>query len=145
MSIFAGDREISLQPAQEYADTTITQRDCQRPWICGGDVFENFIIVDALDECQRTDNCLPAFLTEVFSLQAKTGANFFATSRRIPDIEARFGRYLKRDVLASYDDVICYLHSHILELRPFVQKAPGLQEKIWTEIAASVEGMYVEC
>ncbi len=88
-----------------------------------------FILVDALDECQRSDSCLSAFLTEVFSLQAKTGANLFATSRRIPDIEARFARCLKRDVLASYDDVICYLHGHISELRPFVQKAPGLQEK----------------
>jgi hypothetical protein len=40
-----------------------------------------FIIVDALDECQASDGCRARFLTEIFSLQTKTGANLFTTSR----------------------------------------------------------------
>jgi hypothetical protein len=48
------------------------------------------IIVDALDECQVSDGCRMTFLTEIFSLQTKTKANLFATSRFIPDITEKF-------------------------------------------------------
>jgi Cdc6-like AAA superfamily ATPase len=46
-----------------------------------------FIIIDALDECQICDGGCKRFLSEIFGLQAKTGANLFATSRFIPEIK----------------------------------------------------------
>jgi hypothetical protein len=64
-----------------------------------------FIIVDALDECQASDGCRSTFLSEIFSLQARTGANFFATSRPIPHIEAEFKGCYRREILASNEDV----------------------------------------
>src|SRR4051794_10623486 len=51
-----------------------------------------FIIIDALDECQVSDEGRGKFLSEIFKLQAKTSANLFATSRFIPDIKAEFER-----------------------------------------------------
>jgi len=49
-----------------------------------------FIIVDALDEYQVSDGGRRRLLSEIFSLQAKTGASFFATSRFIPGITNMF-------------------------------------------------------
>jgi Cdc6-like AAA superfamily ATPase len=43
-----------------------------------------FIIVDALDECQITDDCRTRFLREIFNLQKMCSVNFFTTSRPIP-------------------------------------------------------------
>jgi hypothetical protein len=42
-----------------------------------------FLIIDALDKCQVSGDCR-RFLSEIFSLQAKTGASLFATSPFIP-------------------------------------------------------------
>jgi hypothetical protein len=51
-----------------------------------------FIIIDALDECSATDRVLSQFMEELFSLQAKTGSSFFATSRPILGIPEEFER-----------------------------------------------------
>ena len=57
-----------------------------------------FIIIDALDECQVSDGGRRKFLSEIFNLQAKTGANLFATSRFIPEIMKEFeGMYIVGD------------------------------------------------
>jgi Cdc6-like AAA superfamily ATPase len=49
-----------------------------------------FIVIDALDECQVSNNCRKTFLSELFSLQAKCVGNLFATSRFIPEITQNF-------------------------------------------------------
>ncbi|RYP77344.1 hypothetical protein DL771_001139 [Monosporascus sp. 5C6A] len=49
-----------------------------------------FIIIDALDEYQAINGGRARFLSEVFNLQANCGANIFATSRFIPEIQERF-------------------------------------------------------
>jgi NACHT domain len=102
-----------------------------------------FIIVDALDECQASGKCRSTLLLEIFSLQAKTKANFFATSRRIPDIEREFKVYPSREILASDEDVRRYLDSHMSELPEFISKKPDLQEEIKIEIVKVIDGMYV--
>jgi hypothetical protein len=101
-----------------------------------------FIIIDALDECQASNGCRLMFLTHIFSLQAKTRTNFFATSRLIPDIETEFKGCLRREILASDEDVRRYLDGHMLHLPKFVFKRPDLQEEIKTKITRAVEGMY---
>jgi hypothetical protein len=102
-----------------------------------------FLIVDALDECQMTDRCRSKFLSEMFNLRAKTGANLFVTSRPILDIEKEFKGYVSREILASDEDVRRYLDYHISQLPAFVLKRPDLQEEMKTEIIRAVEGMYV--
>jgi hypothetical protein len=101
-----------------------------------------FIVVDALDECQASDCCRSKFLSEVFSLQAKTRINFFATSRPIPDIEREFKGYPSCEILASDEDVRRYLDGHMSQLPGFVSKRQDLQKEIKTIITEAVEGMY---
>jgi Cdc6-like AAA superfamily ATPase len=102
-----------------------------------------FIIVDALDECQVYDNCRTRFLSEIFNLQAKTGANLFVTSRFIPEIMRKFEGSISLEVRASDEDVQRYLDGHISLLPSFVLRRPGLQKEIKTKILKAVDGMYV--
>jgi hypothetical protein len=102
-----------------------------------------FIIVDALDECQISDGCRQRFLSSLFSLQAKCGANLFATSRLISSIEKEFQGNSKLEIRASEEDVRKYLNGHLYRLPGFVARSPELQEEIKTDIVKAVDGMYV--
>ncbi|KAH8650295.1 hypothetical protein BGZ60DRAFT_389194, partial [Tricladium varicosporioides] len=102
-----------------------------------------FIIIDALDECQVSESNLETFLSHIFSLQARTSLNFFATSRPIPYIVAEFKNCRSRDILASKEDVHRYLQAQMQHLPKFVHRNPDLQGKIKTEIIDSVEGMFL--
>ncbi|PMD63451.1 uncharacterized protein K444DRAFT_556103, partial [Hyaloscypha bicolor E] len=98
-----------------------------------------YIVVDALDECQ----CWSTFLSDIFSLQAKTGVKLFTTSRPIPDIEEMFKECLSLEILASDEDIGKYLNGHMSQLPTFVLRKPELQEEIVTEIVHAVEGMFL--
>jgi hypothetical protein len=100
-----------------------------------------YIVIDALDECQLSNGCRSTFLSSIFSLQAKTGAKLFATSRPIPDIQELFKGCLSLEILASDEDVGKYLNGHKSRLPAFVLRKPELQEEIMTEIVKAVEGM----
>ena len=100
-----------------------------------------YIIIDALDECQLSGGCRPRFLSSILSLQARTGARLFATSRSIPDIEKTFKNCLSLEILASDEDIQIYLNNHMSQLPTFVLSKPKLQEEIVTEIVKAVKGM----
>ena len=100
-----------------------------------------FIIIDALDECAASDGGRGEFLSEIFKLQAKTGANLFATSRFIPDITEEFKGSPSLEIRANGEDVRRYLDGHMSHLRPFVSRKPDLQEEIKDEIVHAVDGM----
>lgn len=100
-----------------------------------------FIIIDALDECQVSDGDRSRFISNIFNLQAKTGAKLFTTSRPILDIEKQFKGYLSCEILASDEDVRRYLDGHMSQLPTFILSRPKLQEEIKTEIVRAVEGM----
>lgn len=100
-----------------------------------------YILVDALDECNSSDRS--RFLANIFDLQAKTGAKFFATSRPIPDIVKEFSGSLSREILASNEDVQRYLDDHMSQLPTFVLSGPLLQEEIKSAIVRAVDGMCV--
>jgi hypothetical protein len=102
-----------------------------------------FIIVDALDECQASNKCRARFLSELFDLQKRHGANILATSRFIPEIIDRFGAGVSLEIRASTDDVARYLENHVQDLPSIVQEDPQLQEEITTGISKTVDGMCV--
>jgi hypothetical protein len=102
-----------------------------------------FFIVDALDECQASDDCWTRILLELFNLQTRYGANIFATSRFIPEISYQFKGTMTLEISASPDDVARYLEGHIGQLPSFVQQNQQLQEEIKTRISDAVDGMYV--
>jgi hypothetical protein len=102
-----------------------------------------FIIVDALDECPVSDGCRQRFLSGTFNLQAKCGANLFATSRPISSIEKEFEGNSRLDIRASEKDVRRYLEGQMFRLPGFVARSLELQEQIKTDIVKAVDGMYV--
>lgn len=102
-----------------------------------------FIIVDALDECQVSNGYRTKFLSEIFILQAKCGANIFATSRFIPQIIENFKGSLSIEIRARSDDVQRYLDGHMSQLPSFVVDNLELQKEIKTKIIKVVDGMCV--
>jgi hypothetical protein len=97
------------------------------------------IIIDALDECQVSDGCRIKFLTEIFSLQIKTRANLFATSRFIPDITEKFKESTIFEIRAHDKDVRQYLDSRISHSGQKLLETH--REEIKTEITKAVDGM----
>jgi Cdc6-like AAA superfamily ATPase len=102
-----------------------------------------FIIVDALDECQVSDDCRSRFLDEVFNLQAKCAVNFMATSRAIPEISERFTGAKLVTISATTEDVRNYVDGHLSQLPSFVRRSPELKEEVVSGIIRAIDGMYV--
>jgi Cdc6-like AAA superfamily ATPase len=101
-----------------------------------------FIVIDALDECQAFGGDRKSFLSEIFNLQANTGANIFATSRFIPAITEEFKGCLSVEIRAMDGDVQKYIAGHISRLPSFVSDRPELQREIEAEIISAADGMY---
>jgi hypothetical protein len=107
------------------------------------DYSRTFIIIDALDECQVSDGDRSKFLSDLFHLQAMTGANLFVTLRFIPEVVNKFEGSIKLEIRASNEDVLRYINERIpqlLQLR--ISKYPDLQHTIRKEILKAVDGMY---
>ena len=100
-----------------------------------------FIVVDALDECQATE-CRLRFLPEIFSLQAKTRANLFATSRINDEIASLFDGALSLKIRAIDGDVETYLNGQMTLLQSDILDN-DIRNMIRTEIISAVDGMYV--
>jgi Cdc6-like AAA superfamily ATPase len=103
-----------------------------------------FIIIDALDECQSSSGGRTRFLTELFDLQATSGANLLVTSRFIPETVKEFEeRSVRLEIRASNDDLQRYLNGHMLKLPSFVSRNTALQNEVKTAIINAVDGMYM--
>jgi hypothetical protein len=100
-----------------------------------------FILVDALDECQTSEQCRSRLLREIFAVQAQCGANIFATSRHIPEIEDRFNGSILLEIRASPGDVGAFVDGHLNLLPSFVGRSPALQEEVRDAIINVVDGM----
>ena len=100
-----------------------------------------FIVVDALDECQTSDDCRARFLSTLFDLQVRSKINLFATSRVIPDISERFEGSPHLEVRASDFDIRRYLEGHIAELGAVVTEKNDLRDAIIDTITGAVHGM----
>jgi hypothetical protein len=102
-----------------------------------------FIVVDALDECQVSDNCRSRFLSEIFTLQQKCEVNIFATSRFILQVTEKFKGHTSLEIRAHNEDVRKYLEGRILRSdRKFLKT---FHEEIKTKITKAVDGMHVPC
>ncbi|KAL6406233.1 hypothetical protein AUP68_10402 [Ilyonectria robusta] len=100
-----------------------------------------FIVVDALDELQAYGGCRTKFLSEMFSLQAKTEANLFATSRPNLEIEKEFKGCISREIRASGEDVRKYLDAGISQGESSILKRRDLQEDVTAGIVNAVDGI----
>lgn len=102
-----------------------------------------FLIIDALDECQTSDGCRSKFLTEIFNLNAKCGANIFATSRFILEVITKFDRSMSLEICASMGDIQMYLEGNMSQLTAFEDWDDQLRDEIKTSISNAVDGMCV--
>ncbi|KAK8048380.1 hypothetical protein PG994_010110 [Apiospora phragmitis] len=102
-----------------------------------------FIVVDALDECQTSDDCRARFLSTLFDLQARSKIHLFATSRVIPDISERFEGSPHLEVRASDSDIRRYLEGNIAELGAVVTEKIDLRDAIINTITDAVHGMFL--
>lgn len=102
-----------------------------------------FIVIDALDECRVSDGGRTKFLTEILSIQGKTGVNLFATSRVDPAVAKLFEQSMSLEIRARNEDVQRYLDGQMSQLPSFVQSSPDLQDEIKTTISKAVDSMYV--
>ena len=84
---------------------------------------KSFIVVDALDKCQVSEGCRKIFLAGLFNVQAKCGANIFATSWPISSIEKEFEGSQMLEIRASDEDVRRCLYGHMFRLPGFVARS----------------------
>lgn len=102
-----------------------------------------FIVVDALDECQVSNGSRTRFLSEISNLQTTCGANFFATSRFIPEIVKNFGKSLSLEIRANKRDIETYLEANMRRFSAFNEWNQQLRDDIKFGISDAVDGMYV--
>ncbi|KAK0759107.1 hypothetical protein N5P37_008596 [Trichoderma harzianum] len=99
-----------------------------------------FIIIDALDECQTSNNSRIKFLFKLFDIQGESHINIFATSRPIPEVQEKFKESAVIEVRAHTDDVKNYLESQISQSdSEFLNIC---REDIKTKITEAAEGMF---
>jgi hypothetical protein len=101
-----------------------------------------FILIDALDECQVSDGGRRTLLSDIFKLQTKTGANFFATSRFNDEITKEFEGALSLEIRAIDEDLQKYLDGQMLLLQPPLLKHAKIRDMIRREVVNAVDGMY---
>ncbi|KAJ5560253.1 hypothetical protein N7513_002652 [Penicillium frequentans] len=104
-----------------------------------------FVVVDALDECQRARGCRSRFLSHIFALQDAFSINFFATSRPIPEIEETFEDCLQKHIIAPEEDIRNFLHSeiHMPQMPKLIQRDNDLQKEITTQIVDLADGIFL--
>lgn len=108
-----------------------------------------FIIVDAIDECQASNEGRKPFLSLLFNLQDDTSFSLFVTSRFIPNVMKEFERRKETTfqfIRADEEDMQRYLDTHISRLPVFVQSSHrllGFRDKIKKVITQQADGMYV--
>lgn len=112
-----------------------------------------YIVVDALDECLDTTNTRTSLLDSLFEAQQwpKTSVGLLATSRSVPEVEARFQTALRVEIRAHEEDIHQYLSQHINELKVDPQKELELagvkmpvREAILARITHLADGMLAQ-
>ncbi|PQE31443.1 hypothetical protein CJF32_00008075 [Rutstroemia sp. NJR-2017a WRK4] len=102
-----------------------------------------FILVDALDESQLNPRDRAKVLTSLFDLQAKIGANLFATSRSILDVTREFEGSSIVEISAREADVQKFVNHQMDRLPEFVLRNLNMQAEIKTTISNAVNGMFL--
>lgn len=98
-----------------------------------------YIVVDALDECQRdTRQQLTAKLRD---LQTVADVRLMATSRFLPDVEDAFQLALRLEIKASDEDVKQFVAGQINRLPACIQRNATLQEMMQEKIIEAADGM----
>ncbi|EPS37531.1 hypothetical protein H072_8751 [Dactylellina haptotyla CBS 200.50] len=104
---------------------------------------KTFILMDALDECSEVRGLFSQIHTQILAFQATTKANYFATSRFIPDITKRFEKERTLEIRASDSDLRKYLENQCQYVPGIVGDEYKLREYVVTQIIRGVDGMFL--
>ena len=99
-----------------------------------------FIVVDALDECPKTER--DELIDELQKLKAV--ANVLVTSRKIESIELAFRGATHLEIHALNTDLEIYIRSKTQEdrrLKDYMRRDPSLQETVVETIVGNAKGM----
>jgi hypothetical protein len=100
-----------------------------------------FVIVDALDECQMSDNIRSKFIDALLHLQSReSNVNILARSRNVLDVVEAFDGHSRLEIVAKRDKIELYMRNQMSNLRA-VSKYPSLQHEIIGCIASVADGM----
>ncbi|KAL4780700.1 purine and uridine phosphorylase [Aspergillus varians] len=130
---------------KRYHDGAHLQRDeIARLLVTASNAYSRvYIVVDALDECSDSDGTRDAVITHILRLQEQCNISLFTTSRRIPDITAKFEGFPSVEIRASDADVKQYAEGHVFGISNWVRKNPELSRLIVSEIVRSASGMFL--
>lgn len=104
-----------------------------------------FIVIDALDECENTDD----FLLEIFTILQDTEAKLFATTRPSESVEKRFKNGLFLEISADSEDVQDYIRGRLSEFKVLSDENLDIRDEIKTylkreiiaKISNAIDGM----
>ena len=78
----------------------------------------DFIIVDALDECQMSDNVRSKLIESLLRLQSREGnVKLLTTARPVPDIVEAFDGHSRLEIVAPKNDIEQYIRTQMSSLR----------------------------
>ncbi|KAI1278658.1 hypothetical protein F5Y07DRAFT_397679 [Xylaria sp. FL0933] len=103
---------------------------------------EVFVIIDALDECNTSNECRIDLLTELFQLQHSSMVRIFATSRINSGIASLFRSASHIQILAHAEDLGSYLESR---MKRYDQDLFDdiLRQSVIAEIVKAAKGMFL--
>ncbi|KAJ5962647.1 ankyrin [Penicillium viridicatum] len=99
-----------------------------------------FVVIDALDECEKSGGCRNVFLSHIFELQRIGHVKVLATARPIPEIvEIFIGKSL--EIRARDNDVREYLRGRISQTGSDLLK--GYEREIENRITEAADGIFL--
>ena len=105
-----------------------------------------FILVDAIDECSKSNGTRDTVLTTLENLLGSPNRRLIMTSRHITGIKTCFADVVYLEIRASDANIRKYLETRIPKesrLARDISKNAALQESIVRTIIDKAEGMYV--
>ncbi|KAI0802299.1 ankyrin repeat-containing domain protein [Xylaria sp. FL0064] len=103
---------------------------------------EVFMIIDALDECNTSNECRIDLLTELFQLQHSSMVRIFATSRINSDTASLFRSASHIQILAHAKDLRSYLESRMNKYDQGLFD-DILRQSVIAEIIKAAKGMFL--
>lgn len=119
-----GEREPSINEISKELDTVVGLFD------------RVFIVVDALDECERIE--LKTLKTKLFQLRERRAINVLTTSS-YPEVLTGVSNYSSLEIRARDDDILKVVRTR--DFPDFVLQDDAFQEKIALKIGRAVDGM----
>ena len=102
-----------------------------------------FIIVDALDELQKTSRVRQDLLSNILEIQAAFPINLMVTSRHIESLVSELKNAMYLEIRASPEDIRMYAYGHMNDLPKFINNDSALQDTIVNSVVGAVDGMFV--